>query len=152
GDRSWYHRHLWPVLYVTFSSGGMRTENWGDEGGAAAARGAGPGGAAGAGRGGAGPGGAAPRGAGPGGRAGGAGPRGGGRGGGAGPSVTSTTSYVERPITHRVENSGTRLLKAMVVINETQGNDTVSVEAAGFSGEPALTNPWFRAYRFTLAP
>jgi quercetin dioxygenase-like cupin family protein len=40
----------------------------------------------------------------------------------------------------------------MVVINETQGNDETSIEAAGFAGEPQLTNRWFRAYRFTLAP
>ena len=39
----------------------------------------------------------------------------------------------------------------MVVINETAGDDTISVQDAGFEGEPELTNPWFRAYRLTLA-
>jgi quercetin dioxygenase-like cupin family protein len=40
----------------------------------------------------------------------------------------------------------------MVVVNETQGDEETSIADAGFEGEPQLTNRWFRAYRFTLAP
>jgi quercetin dioxygenase-like cupin family protein len=68
------------------------------------------------------------------------------------PRATSTTSYVDKPLTHRLENLGTGLFRAMVVVNETRGNEAMSVEAAGFTGTPELTNGWFRSYRITLAP
>jgi hypothetical protein len=75
------------------------------------------------------------------------------RGGSGQPAVraTSTTSYFETPITHRLTNIGTGLLRAMVVVNETPGDDTVSEQAAGFAGTPELANKWFRSYRRTLA-
>jgi mannose-6-phosphate isomerase-like protein (cupin superfamily) len=56
------------------------------------------------------------------------------------------------PITHRLENTGTGLFRAMVVINETHGDDTASEQDAGFDGKPEMTNKWFRAYRLTLKP
>jgi quercetin dioxygenase-like cupin family protein len=62
--------------------------------------------------------------------------------------VSSTISYVERPITHRLENIG----EGLVVINETAGDEATTQEAAGFAGKPELTNRFFRAYRFALAP
>jgi quercetin dioxygenase-like cupin family protein len=68
------------------------------------------------------------------------------------PRATSTTSYVERPVTHRIENVGEGLFSAMVVVNETSGDDTTSVADAGFALEPELTNNWFRSYRVTLEP
>ena len=68
------------------------------------------------------------------------------------PRATSTTSYVDEPVTHRIENIGTGLFRAMVVVNETRGDDVTSVEAAGFAGTPELANGWFRSYRITLAP
>ena len=40
----------------------------------------------------------------------------------------------------------------MAVINESAGDASTSVEAAGFDAEPELVNPWFRAYRVTLNP
>jgi quercetin dioxygenase-like cupin family protein len=49
-------------------------------------------------------------------------------------------------------NVGTNLVRAMVVINETAGDDTTSEQAAGFEGTPELTNKWFRSYRRTLQP
>ena len=55
-------------------------------------------------------------------------------------------------MTHRLENVGDRLFRAMVVINETQGDEATTEQAAGFDGKPELTNRWFRAYRLTLAP
>jgi oxalate decarboxylase/phosphoglucose isomerase-like protein (cupin superfamily) len=67
------------------------------------------------------------------------------------PRATSTTGYIERPVTHRIENRGDGLFSAMVVVNETKGEDTTSVADAGFDSEPELTNAWFRSYRVTLA-
>ena len=55
------------------------------------------------------------------------------------------------PVTHRLENIGDRLFRAMVVVNETAGDETTTEQAAGFDGKPELTNGWFRAYRLTLA-
>lgn len=139
GDRSWFHVHEWPVLYLTLSSSASRTQNLGEDWGGGAGRGAGRG---------AGPGGVAGRG----GAARGAAPPGGAAPGPAGPRATSTISYFEQPITHRLENIGENLFRAMVVVNETAGDEATTVEAAGFAGTPELTNRWFRAYRIVLAP
>lgn len=131
GDLSWFHSHEWPVLYMTLGTSRVRTQNLGGEwsgGGAQAANAQ-----AGAARPAAQP--PPPAQAPPARRT---------------PRATSTTSYVERPVTHRIENIGEGLFSAMVVINETAGDDTTSVAAAGFSGEPELTNSWFRSYRVTL--
>ena len=68
------------------------------------------------------------------------------------PRATSTTSYIEKPVTHRIENRGEGLFSAMVVVNETKGDDTKSVADAGFASEPELTNNWFRSYRIMLEP
>jgi len=119
GDRSWFHVHEWPVLYMTLGRSTNRVQNLGGDwsGGAPTA-------------------GAAPRPPPP--------PA-------ESPRATSTTSYPEEPITHRLENVGDGLFRAMVVVNETHGDDTRSVAAAGFDGTPELSNPWFRSYRVTLA-
>jgi quercetin dioxygenase-like cupin family protein len=132
-DITWFHTHEWPVLYVSFSNSQTRMETLGQtdqgaQGGGAGARG-----------------GAAPRGGPPGSARGGSGQPG-------GPRATSTTSYFERPVTHRLANIGTNLVRAMVVVNETPGDDTTSEQAARFEGEPELTNKWFRSYRRTLQP
>jgi quercetin dioxygenase-like cupin family protein len=55
-------------------------------------------------------------------------------------------------VTHRLQNIGTGLFRAMVVVNETHGDDTVTPQGAGFSGTPEFTNNWYRAYRIGLAP
>lgn len=131
GETSWYHTHSSPILYVTLSTGQIRTQNlgqdWGSGGrGAGANRGAPPADASPA---------ATQTAAPP-------------------PAVriSSTTSYAERPVTHRVQNVGDRLFHPIGVINESAGDDSMSEQAAGFDGKPELTNRWFRAYRFTLAP
>jgi len=153
GDLSWFHTHDWPVLYLTLTSSRTRTQNLGMEFGA---RLAGPGARAG--------GGARGTGAAPGGRGGppaagaAAPPRAGGPGGpapgGGGPplNVSSTATYIDQPVTHRLQNIGTGLFRAMVVINETAGDDTTTSQAAGFSARPEFTNNWFRAYRIGLSP
>jgi len=135
GDISWFHTHEWPVLYMTLGTSAVRTQNLGSDwsgGGGARPATAQAGGA---------PAAAAqpPPTAQP------AQPR-------RMPRATSTTSYVEKPVTHRIENRGEGLFSAMVVVNETAGDDTKSVADAGFDSEPELTNAWFRSYRVTLAP
>jgi quercetin dioxygenase-like cupin family protein len=141
GDMSWFHTHDWPVLLLALGSSQTRTQilglEWGARpagaGAAAAAREGAPG------RGGAG---AAPAGASvPAAAA-------------AAPSVrpTSTTSYADAPVTHRLENIGNGVARNIVVVNETLGDDTTSEQAAGFTGKPELNNKWFRAYRVVLSP
>jgi hypothetical protein len=127
GDLSWFHSHDWPVLYMTLGTSRVRTQNLGGEwsgGGGAQAANAQAG--------------SSPPAAQP--------PPPARRT----PRATSTTSYAERPVTHRIENIGEGLFSAMVVVNETAGDDTTSVADAGFAGEPELENPWFRSYRVTL--
>ena len=127
GDISWFHTHEWPVLYMTLGTSSVRTQNLGSDwsGGGARPANAQAGGGA--------PAAAQPPAA------------------RRTPRATSTTSYIERPVTHRIENRGDGLFSAMVVVNETMGDDTSSVSDAGFDSEPELANPWFRSYRITLA-
>lgn len=125
GDLSWFHTHEWPVLYMTLGTSAIRTQNFGADWSGGGARPANA------------PAGAPPRPAPPPPER-------------RMPRATSTTSYVEQPVTHRIENRGDGLFSAMVVVNETKGDDTKSVADAGFDSEPELTNPWFRSYRVTL--
>ena len=149
GDLSWFHSHEWPVLYMTLGTSRVRTQNLGSDwsgggGRAGGAQAATP--PAGGARAATAPAGDARASTGP--------------AGGASPTAqpparrtpraTSTTSYIERPVTHRIENLGEGLFSAMVVVNETAGDDTTSVADAGFDAEPELTNPWFRSYRVSL--
>jgi uncharacterized protein (DUF885 family)/quercetin dioxygenase-like cupin family protein len=137
GDTSWYHIHTEPLLYLTLSTSQQRTQVLGEDWGRG--RGNGEGGAP-----------AAPapagRGAAPAGR-------------GAPPlpagavttiRPTSTTSYYDQPLTHRITNAGDRLFRFMVVTNAAAGDSSAADH--GFQGQAELTNPWFRAYRITLAP
>jgi hypothetical protein len=164
-DMAWFHTHEWPVLYMTLSSSPTRSQVLGEEWSGGGRRGGPPPGARGGGPGTT-PGGA--RTAGPGGAP--AAARGGpppaapggpgvtARGGqtpAAGPTAPrafSSTNYFENPVTHRLANVGDELFRAMVVVNETAGNESLSPEAAGFDDEPELTNAWFRSYRIRLDP
>lgn len=153
GDVSWFHSHEWPVFYLTVADSQTRTQILGLEWGARA-RGAGPG------RGAPPAAGAAPAagvpptvppaapGAPP------AAPRAGGAGrGGFRPRLFSDVSYATQAVTHRIENIGTGLYRAIGVINETQGGDeAVTEEGAGFSGKAESSNRWFRIHRVALAP
>lgn len=119
-DMSWFHTHEWPVLYMTLGLSSVRMQNLGDDWTGAAREDGDADDAS-----------FTPR------------PP-------ADVRATSTTSYIDEPITHRLENTGNGLFRAMVVVNETQGDETTSVEAAGFDATPELTNAWFRSYRVTL--
>lgn len=133
GDTSLFHTHAEPILYVNFGNTQLRTQTYGQDWPAPAqGRGAAAGGANGA------PAAtAAPRPAAP-----------------PGPAVRvmSTTSYVEKPVTHRIQNVGTSFFHLIAVLNQTAGDEVTSPQAAGFAGTPEMTNRWYRAYRFTLAP
>jgi mannose-6-phosphate isomerase-like protein (cupin superfamily) len=153
GDMSWFHTHEWPVFYLTVADSQTRTQILGEEWGA---RGRGAGGAGAAGRGA--PGAGAPPAAGA--PAAGA-PRAGGAGGQARaggpprfrPRLMSDVSDAERAVTHRIHNNGTGLYRAIGVINETAGGDeTVTEDAAGFTGKAETSNRWFRIHRVVLAP
>jgi mannose-6-phosphate isomerase-like protein (cupin superfamily) len=153
GDTSWFHTHQWPVFYLTVADSQTRTqilgEEWGGRGrGAGPGRGLPPAGAAAGAA-------AAPAAAPPATAPPAAPPRAGGAGGGRGfrPRLFSDVSYAERPVSHRIQNIGTGLYKALGVINETQGGDeTVTEEAAGFSGKAESSNRWFRIHRVVLQP
>lgn len=139
GDMSWFHTHEWPVFYLTVADSLTRTQILGEEWGA---RGRGAGGAGAAGRG-------APAAV-----AGGAG--GPARAGGPPrfrPRLFSDVSYADRAVTHRIHNNGTGLYRAIGVINETPGGDeTITEDAAGFTGKAEMSNRWFRIHRVVLAP
>jgi uncharacterized protein (DUF885 family)/quercetin dioxygenase-like cupin family protein len=140
GDTSWYHVHAEPILYITLSTTtAQRTQVLGEDWGRGrGVEGAAPGGAA-QGRGpstGSGPAPAAGRGGGP-------------------PLLraTSTTSYYDNPVTHRIQNAGDRLFRFMVVANSSAGDESSATPAdSGFTAMPELSNRWFRAYRIKLAP
>jgi quercetin dioxygenase-like cupin family protein len=135
GDTSWFHTHEWPVFYLTVGDSQTRTQILGEEWGAGRGRG-------GAGRAGA-PAGATPPPA--------AAPPSTGAPARFRPRLMSDVSYAERPVTHRIQNVGTGLYRAMGVINETKGGDETE-QAAGFASKPESSNRWFRVYRVALGP
>jgi hypothetical protein len=135
GDVSWFHTHEWPVYYLTTSDSPTVSQNLGEEWGAGRrGRGAAPP------RGGAPTPSAPPAARGP-------APAGRGR-----PRLMSDVSYAERPNTHRIRNDGPGLFRAMVVVNETAGDDSSTEEQAGFTEKPISSNKWFRVYRIALSP
>ena len=117
GDTSLFHTHEDPIAYVNLSGSTLRTQELGKEwsqGGGA--RGARAGGAASA----AAPAPAAPLPA---------------------VRVTSTTSYAQTPATHRIANTGTGIVHALVIVNQTKGTDATSwtVAPSGLLGPVTLT-------------
>jgi hypothetical protein len=127
GDTSLFHSHEDPIAYINLSGSTLRTQELGKEW------------SQGGGRGGARAGGAAAPAPAP---------------APAAPAVrvTSTTSYAQTPATHRIANTGTGIVHALVVVNQTKGTDATTPKEAGFEGMPELTNSWFRVYRFSLPP
>lgn len=63
--------------------------------------------------------------------------------------LMSTTSYAEKPQTHRVNNLGPSLFRLIGMTNASAG-DLDTAPSAGFEGTPELTNRWFRGYRLSL--
>jgi hypothetical protein len=66
--------------------------------------------------------------------------------------VTSNTTYVENPITHRVQNIGNGLFRLIAVGNLSKGADVETDDLSGLSPKPEMINRYYRAYRVSLAP
>ena len=122
GDTTLFHIHDNAVLYVPIGSSRTRSQVLGQEWGGGSASGAGNAPARGA---------AAP----------------------AGPGrVTSTISYVEKPVTHRVNNVGDGLFRLIAIGNLSQGTDLDTDDMSGLSTKPEMLNKYYRAHRVSLAP
>ena len=67
--------------------------------------------------------------------------------------LRSVTEYASRPLTHVVENSGPGLLHIIALVNDGRGvaPDTRD-QPTGLTAEPAIEDPWFRAWRLELDP
>jgi quercetin dioxygenase-like cupin family protein len=140
GDTTLFHTHSDPILYVTMSTSRTRSQNLGGDWSAPAAPGApdapGTPGAPGA------P--AAPS----------APSAPSAPGAPVSPTVPpgrmmSTTSYAERPQTHRVNNTGATLFRLIGITNSSAGDDSPA-PSDGFEVEPEISNRWFRGFRHTL--
>jgi quercetin dioxygenase-like cupin family protein len=66
--------------------------------------------------------------------------------------VSSPASYIEKPMTHRVNNIGDTLFRLISVANLSGGSDSNTDDVAGFVDKPELLNRHYRAYRITLPP
>lgn len=62
--------------------------------------------------------------------------------------VNSVTTYVEKPYTHRVNNTGATLFRLVGIANRTAGDKAPASTAT----KPELENPWYRAERLVIAP
>ena len=63
--------------------------------------------------------------------------------------MMSTTSYADKPQTHRVNNIGASLFRLIGVTNSSAG-DASEEASAGFDRKPEISNRWFRGYRHML--
>jgi quercetin dioxygenase-like cupin family protein len=123
GDTTLFHTHSEPILYVTMSTSQTRSQSIGAEWSGTGAAVAAP----------------APT----------TPPR-------VAPSsppgrLMSTTSYADKPQTHRVNNIGSSLFRLIGVTNSSPG-DSSATPSADFSAKPELDNRWFRGYRWSLSP
>jgi quercetin dioxygenase-like cupin family protein len=66
--------------------------------------------------------------------------------------VNSTTTYIDKPYTHRVNNIGTSLFRLFGIINRTAGAGGAADDVSGLSAKPELENNWYRAHRVVLKP
>ncbi len=60
--------------------------------------------------------------------------------------VNSVTTYVEKPYTHRVNNTGISLFRLVGIANRTTGADATAQPPAS----PELENRWYRAERLAI--
>lgn len=65
-------------------------------------------------------------------------------------SVRTNDSYVESPITHRVNNSGMQQVRSILVLNIGEAPRYTSGEHSVLPGETEIESPWFRQSRFVL--
>jgi quercetin dioxygenase-like cupin family protein len=66
--------------------------------------------------------------------------------------VVSTTSYAERPETHRVHNVGDALFHRIAIGTTSKGADSSADDISGLGSKPELENRYYRVYRVSLAP
>lgn len=66
--------------------------------------------------------------------------------------VSSPASYVEKPMTHRVNNVGDNLFRLIAIGNLSGGTNSNVDDVAGFTLTPELLNRYYRAYRLSLVP
>lgn len=127
GDTTLYHIHDTAILYVPISRSQTRSQvlggEWsGGEGGRAPAAAAAPSASS------------------------------------AAPSASSATrvssiiTYLEKPVTHRVNNVGDGLFRLIAVVNRSSGSDADGDDVSGLSSKPELSNRYYRAHRVALAP
>ena len=64
--------------------------------------------------------------------------------------VNSTTTYVEKPYTHRVNNVGTTVFRLVGIANRSAGATADTDDVSGLSATPELVNQWYRAHRLAL--
>lgn len=68
-------------------------------------------------------------------------------------AVSSITDYASESYTHEVANEGPGLLRIMALVNAGAGQSAnANDEPTGLDTDPQLENPWFRSWRFELAP
>jgi quercetin dioxygenase-like cupin family protein len=65
--------------------------------------------------------------------------------------VSSITTYVDEPYTHRVSNEGPGLFRIIAMANYGAAYTAVVQPAAGLAIAPQLENAWFRSFRLELA-
>jgi mannose-6-phosphate isomerase-like protein (cupin superfamily) len=65
--------------------------------------------------------------------------------------MNSTTSYVQQPQTHRVNNVGQGLFRLIGITNSSAGDESIAA-SADFAATPEVDNRWFRGYRGSLTP
>lgn len=66
--------------------------------------------------------------------------------------VNSVVGYVEKPLTHRVNNVGASLFRLVGIANRTAGAAAAGDDVSGLSAAPELVNTWYRAHRLVLKP
>lgn len=71
----------------------------------------------------------------------------------AGPQrVYSVISYVDTPVTHRVNNVGDGLFRLIAIVNRAPGGDEQPAAIEGLPAAPELVNRYYRAFRLVLPP
>lgn len=126
GDTSLYHIHDHPLLYVPISGSRIRTQVLGSDWGGGAARDGDRAGRA-----------SAPPAA---------------RTPALPGRVTSTTSYADTPVTHRVGNIGDTLYRVIAIGNLSKGAEADTDDVSGLGVTPEIVNRYYRAFRVSLAP
>lgn len=64
--------------------------------------------------------------------------------------LSSITNYVEKPVTHRVNNIGDSLFRLIAVGNLSKGTDADTDDVSGLGAKPEVLNKYYRAYRVSL--